>query len=98
HLVEDAGAIVFFVMAYVEGETLGQRVRSRGNLTPQAGVRVLQEVAWALAYAHLRGIVHRDVKPDNILLEKGSSRAMVTDFGIARAGEISGATQVGEII
>jgi len=98
YLVEDAGGLVFFVMAYVEGDTLGQRLRSRGPMAPAAAVRLLQEVAWALAYAHLRGIVHRDVKPDNILLEKGTNRAMVTDFGIARAGEITGSTGIGEII
>jgi serine/threonine-protein kinase len=98
YLVEQAGDLVFFVMAYVEGETLGQRLRARGPLQPAAAVRLLQEVAWALAYAHLRGIIHRDVKPDNILLEAGTNRAMVTDFGIARAGEITGSTAVGEIL
>jgi len=98
YLVEQAGDLVFFVMAYIEGETLGQRLRARGPLQPAAAVRLLQEVAWALAYAHLRGVIHRDVKPDNILLEAGTGRAMVTDFGIARAGEITGSTAVGEIL
>ena len=98
YLVEQAGDLVFFVMAYIEGETLGQRLRTRGPMQPAAAVRLLQEVAWALAYAHLRGVIHRDVKPDNILLEAGTARAMVTDFGIARAGEITGSTAVGEIL
>src|SRR5215813_12080684 len=77
---------VFFVMSYVEGETLGERIRTRGPLPPADVTRVMREVAWALAYAHGHGIVHRDVKPDNILLEAGTGRAVVTDFGIARGG------------
>jgi serine/threonine-protein kinase len=90
HRVGDAGGFVFFVMSYVQGETLGERLRSRGPLPPADAARVLREVAWALAYAHGRGIVHRDIKPDNILLEAGSGRALVTDFGIAHGGETPG--------
>jgi eukaryotic-like serine/threonine-protein kinase len=85
HHVDEAGAFVFFVMAYIEGETLGERVRARGPLAPAEAARVLREIGWALAYAHVRGIVHRDVKPDNILLERGANRALVSDFGIAGA-------------
>jgi predicted Ser/Thr protein kinase len=84
HRVGEARGFVFFVMSYVEGETLGERLRARGPLPPADAMRVLREVAWALAYAHGRGIVHRDIKPDNILLEAGTGRALVTDFGIAR--------------
>ncbi len=83
--VGERADFVYFAMAYVEGETLGSRVRSHGPLSPHEGARVLREAAWALAYAHARGIVHRDVKPENILIERGSGRAMLTDFGIARA-------------
>jgi serine/threonine-protein kinase len=86
HRVGEAGGFVFFVMSYVEGETLGERLRTRGPLPPVDVSRVLREVAWALAYAHGRGIVHGDVKPDNILLEAGTGRALVTDFGIAHGG------------
>src|SRR5437899_9796505 len=69
HRVGESKGFVFFVMSYVNGETLGERLRSRGPLAPAAATRLLREVAWALSYAHGRGIVHRDVKPDNILVE-----------------------------
>src|SRR5438132_9005315 len=72
-------------MAFVDGETLAQRVRSRGPLSASEGSRILREVAWALGYAHGQGLVHRDVKPDNILLESSTSRVLVADFGIAAA-------------
>ena len=85
HTVAEAGEFVYYVMAFVDGETLAERVRTRGPLTGTDGARVLREVAWALAHAHSQGLVHRDVKPDNILLEAGTGRALVADFGIAAA-------------
>jgi serine/threonine-protein kinase len=83
YAVDEVDPFVFFAMAYVEGETLGSRVRRRGPLPPSEAARVLREVAWALAYAHEQGVIHRDVKPDNILLETATGRALVADFGIA---------------
>jgi hypothetical protein len=99
HSVDEAGAFVFYVMTYVDGETLSQRVTSRGPLPAPEAMRVLREVAWALGYAHDQGVVHRDVKPANILLDSATGRAMVTDFGIARALDSSTSqTMVGEML
>ena len=83
HLVEERDELVFFVMAYVDGETLRQRVERTGPVSPRLAAKLLQEAAWALAYAHLRGVIHLDVKPDNIMIERDTDRAMLTDFGIA---------------
>lgn len=84
HAVEEVGTFVFFVMSYIDGETLGTRLRRDGRVKPADAARILREVSWALAYAHRQAVVHRDIKPDNILIEKGSGRALVADFGIAR--------------
>ena len=83
--VDEAEGIVYFVMACVDGENLGKRIHDRGPLPIGDARRILAEVADALAYAHARGVVHRDIKPDNILLDSSADRALVTDFGIARA-------------
>src|SRR5262245_31444411 len=77
--------LVYFVMAYVSGDNLAKRLHERGALGIDESRRILREVADALAYAHERGVIHRDIKPDNILLDAQSGRPMVTDFGIARA-------------
>jgi predicted Ser/Thr protein kinase len=95
HAVEEHAGLVYFVMSYVDGETLGERLRAKGPLTPHEAARLLQEVAWALGYAHGRGVVHRDVKPDNIMLEHGTGRAVVMDFGIAAAGDAGGGEVLG---
>ena len=81
--VETSSSWTWFAMAFIDGETLAERVRRLGPLPAHEATRLLREVAWALAYANAAGIVHRDVKPENILIERVGSRALVTDFGIA---------------
>src|SRR5216684_8360106 len=82
---EGPDGLVYFVMAYIDGEPLGSRLKRRGQLSPEEARRILMETADALGAAHALGIIHRDVKPDNILLEGSRGRVMVTDFGIAKA-------------
>ncbi len=96
--VDEVDDLVFFVMAFVDGETLGQRIRSRGPLPASELAKILRDVGWGLAYAHAQGVVHRDVKADNILIERATGRALVVDFGIARIIQNTGVTGVGEIL
>lgn len=84
----DADGTPFFVMPFVEGRSLREKLSKGGELPIHETVRILRDVANALEYAHQNGIVHRDVKPENILLSSGN--AVVTDFGVAKA--ISSAT------
>jgi len=79
----EAAGIAYFTMPYVDGESLRARLAREGELPVNAAVRLLREIASALAYAHARGVVHRDIKPDNVLVSGDS--AMVTDFGVAKA-------------
>jgi eukaryotic-like serine/threonine-protein kinase len=78
-----ADGLPYFVMPYVDGESLGTRLLTHGRLTVPQTVSIMKDVARALAYAHERGVVHRDIKPHNILLAGGA--ATVTDFGVAKA-------------
>ena len=98
HSVEEHGDVVFFVMGYIDGETLTARVRRAGPLAAGEGSKLIQELAWALAYAHSAGVIHRDVKPDNVLIDRASGRAMLTDFGIARVSDGMSITGLGEIV
>ena len=85
YTVDERGGVVYFVMALVEGESLAARLARQPRLSVDAVRRVLAEVADALDYAHACSVVHRDIKPDNILIDRTTGRAVVTDFGIARA-------------
>ncbi len=82
---ESPDGLVYFVMAYVDGEPLSAKLKRRGRLPPDEARRIMIETADALGAAHGVGIIHRDVKPDNILLEGSRGRVVVTDFGIAKA-------------
>jgi serine/threonine protein kinase/tetratricopeptide (TPR) repeat protein len=80
-----SGDLLYYVMPYVEGETLRDRLRRQGRIPPDEALRITRQVAGALGYAHQRGVVHRDIKPENIMLHEGG--AIVADFGIATAVE-----------
>jgi len=102
YAVEESEDLLAYAMGLVEGETVASRVERVGPLTVREIVRVLQDVGYALAYAHGRGVVHRDIKPDNIMLERATGRALVMDFGISRSMMQAPAghalTRVGEVV
>jgi eukaryotic-like serine/threonine-protein kinase len=87
--VGEQGGLSFFTMAYVEGGSLAELRRRDGRVPVAETLRIAREVAAALGSAHRRGIIHRDVKPQNVLLDRESGRALVTDFGIARSARPS---------
>lgn len=91
HTVGEDNDLVYFVMGFVDGESLAQRLRRRGRLPVEESRRIMKETADALGLAHATGIIHRDIKPDNVLLEGTRRRVMVTDFGIAKALSEAGA-------
>jgi hypothetical protein len=99
HAFGEAEGLLYFVMGYVRGESLADRIRHEGKLPGDDVRRILAEIGDALDYAHRYGIVHRDVKPDNIMLEDESGRPMLTDFGVARVNLPGGAlTQSGTVV
>jgi eukaryotic-like serine/threonine-protein kinase len=87
----------FIVMEYVEGRSLRDLIRSEAPLDPNQAAEITAEIASALGFAHRNGVVHRDVKPGNVLLTR-SGTVKVTDFGIARAGTSDGLTQTGSVM
>jgi serine/threonine-protein kinase len=94
-----AGGLLYYVMPYVAGESLFERLQRERQLALDEALRITHDVAQALGYAHGRGVMHRDVKPENILLAEG--RALVADFGLARAidaAEYSKLTKTGVIV
>jgi serine/threonine-protein kinase len=96
YTVGEGQGLVYFIMGYVDGESVAARIRRRGRLPVEEARRIMSEAADALSAAHALSIIHRDIKPDNILLEGSRGRVMVTDFGIAKAlSSSSGATLTG---
>ncbi len=90
----EADSFLYYVMPFVEGESLRDRLNREKQLPTNAAIRIATEVAGALDYAHRRGVIHRDIKPENILLHDG--RALVADFGIALAASKAGGTRMTE--
>ena len=97
HQVQPNGRLPFLVMPLVAGESLAQRLTAQGRLELKETLRIGMQAAAGLAAAHEQGLVHRDVKPANILLEKGVERAVLTDFGLARAADDVSMTRWGVI-
>jgi len=104
--IEDHGDVLAYAMGFVEGETLAELVSRGGPMPVRDVVRMLQDIGYALAYAHGRGVVHRDIKPDNIMIERATGRALLMDFGISRSVKASAVpststaalTRVGEVV
>src|SRR5688500_14718500 len=98
HRADEIDGQVFFVMGYVDGDSIAQHIQARGRPPFAETVAQLRDVALALGYAHARGVIHRDVKAENILIERATGRAVVTDFGIARLAESKQLTATGQVL
>lgn len=101
YAADERDGVSFLVMAYVDGAPLSAVIRERGRMGADVAVPILRDVALALGAAHARSVVHRDVKPENILMERATGKAFVTDFGIARLADAiqSGAlTRTGQVL
>ncbi|MEW6359205.1 MAG: SUMF1/EgtB/PvdO family nonheme iron enzyme [Planctomycetota bacterium] len=98
HFVGEDRGLHFIEMALVKGKTLGQVFRRGEQLTLEEAIRIIQEVSRGLAFAHKRGVIHRDVKPDNIMIDT-EGRVMISDFGLAKSvTEETGLTLTGQIV
>jgi formylglycine-generating enzyme required for sulfatase activity/tRNA A-37 threonylcarbamoyl transferase component Bud32 len=98
HFIGQKNDLVYLVMEAIGGGSLADRLDREGRLPIDDAARIFGEVASALAHAHKRGVVHRDIKPQNVLLDAETGRALVTDFGIARTAEGGSLTATGMVI
>ena len=98
YVAAERDGVVYFVMRYIAGESLADRITRLGTISARDTVVLLRQLASALSHAHAHGVVHRDIKAENVLLEGESLRAMLTDFGIARLAESKALTATGTVL
>ncbi|MEW4528145.1 protein kinase [Maioricimonas sp. JC845] len=98
HAVNSDGTLPYLVMEFIDGVSLAERLMRVGSLPVPEILRIARQTASGLAAAHAQGLIHRDIKPDNILLENGIQRVKITDFGLARAANDNSVTRTGDVI
>jgi formylglycine-generating enzyme required for sulfatase activity/tRNA A-37 threonylcarbamoyl transferase component Bud32 len=98
HFIGQKDDLLYLVMECIDGGSLADRIEKEGRLPPADVSRILREVASALEHAHKRGVIHRDIKPHNVLIEPETGRTLVTDFGIARTAEGGSLTATGMLV
>ncbi len=98
HFIGQKDDLLYLAMECIDGGSLADRLEREQRLDPEETARILREVASALDYAHKRGVIHRDIKPHNVLIEAETGRTLVTDFGIARTAEGSSLTASGMLV
>ena len=98
HTFGEGERVLYYVMGFVRGETLSQRLQRDGVLDANDAQRILIEIAAALQHAHAQGVIHRDLKPENILLDDVTGTAVLADFGIARVFSGGGLTRAGAVL